>query len=45
MPSLSMLSLLGRDIIDDFALLIERHRERVLLLDDAEAETFINIAV
>ena len=41
----SMPSLLGRDIIDDFALLIERHRERVLLLDDAEAETFINIAV
>ena len=36
-------SLLGRDFIDDYALFLERRNERVLLLDDGEAEDFVNI--
>ena len=36
-------SLLGRDFIDDYALFLQRSNERVLLLDEAEAEDFINI--
>ena len=37
-------SLLGRDIIDYFALFVEWHTESVLLLDDTESEEFVNIA-
>ena len=40
----TMPSLLGRDIIDEFALFMERRTERVLLLDDGEVEEFINIS-
>ena len=40
----TMPSLLGRDIIDDFALFMERRTDRALLLDDAEVEEFINIS-
>ena len=36
-------SLLGRDFIDDYALFLQRRSFRVLLLDDGEAEDFVNI--
>ena len=36
-------SLLGCDIINDFALFTERSTERVVLLDGAEAEDFVHI--
>ena len=39
----SMPSLLGRDIIDYFALFMERRTERVLSLDAAEAEDSVSI--
>ena len=40
----TMPSLLGRDIIDEFALFMERRTDRVLFLDYAEVEEFINIS-
>lgn len=36
-------SLLGRDMLDDFALFMERRSERVLLLDAGEADDFVNL--
>ena len=36
----TMPSLLGRDIVDDFALFIERRTQRVLLLDAGETDDF-----
>ena len=36
-------SLLGRDFMDDYALFLERHNERVLLLDEGESADFVNI--
>ena len=38
----SMPSLLGRDILDDFALFMERRTQRVLLLDAGEAESLLD---
>ena len=38
-------SLLGRDMLDDFALFMERRSDRVLLLDTGEADDFVNLPV